>query len=195
MSKAFRLFHEPLPAYMQQIGMQWARYVEGGGDPPGAPAPTPPASDLPPGTPPKPVDPPKAPELDAAAIAALQAKVATFEAAEATRAQEAQAKADAELTESQRLTRDLADANLKLARAEAIAAHPVPAAYQSLVQGTDAASFLASAKLASELAARAEGKAPTPDPIPNAGTGEQSSKVGSVQAGRELFNQMHKKTS
>lgn len=192
MSKAFRLFHEPLPAYMQQIGMQWARYIEGGGDPP---APNPPSTDLPPGTPPKPADPPKVPELSADDIAALQAKVAGFEAAEQKRADEAKAKADAELTELQKAQRTIAELSLTNDRNAALAAHPVPAAYQSLVQGTDAASFLASAKLASELAAKAEGKAPTPDPIPNSGTGEQNSKVGSVQAGRDRYNQMHKKSS
>ena len=91
----------------------------------------------------------------------------------------------AELSDLQKAQRDNTALALKLARAEALAAHPVPAAYQSLVQGTDEASFLASAKLASELAAKAEGKAPPPDPIPNAGTGGTAGILTGKEAGLE----------
>lgn len=195
MSKTPYPLHEPRPAYMRQIGMQWARYIEGVTDPPAGTPAAPPAAAPAAAIPPKPDDPPKVPELDAAAIAALQVKVANFEAAEATRAQEAQAKANAELSDLQKAQRDNTALALKLARAEALAAHPVPAAYQSLVQGTDEASFLASAKLASELAAKAEGKAPPPDPIPNAGTGGAAPTVSSLDAGRDLYNLRHGKTS
>lgn len=186
---------------MSSIGMASARYVDGPGAPAGAPAATPPAATAatPPVAhvvPPKPADPPTVPPVD---VAALQARVAAFEAAEATRTQEEQARKDAELTESQRLTRDNEALTLKLARAEAIATHPVPAEYQSLVQGSDAASFLASAKLASELAAKAAGVTPPPpkpDPIPQSGTGASGTPTsGSLDEGADLYNSRHKKTS
>lgn len=187
MSKTPYPLHEPRPAYMRQIGMQWARYIEGVGNAPPAPPAAPPAAAPAAAIPPKPADPPKVPDLDAAAIAALQAKVATFEAAEATRAQEAKDKADLELSDLQKAQRTIAELTLTGARDAALIAHPVPAAYQPLVQGTDAASFLASAKLASELAAKAEGKALPPEPIPNAGTGGAAPTSGSVAAGRDIY--------
>jgi hypothetical protein len=69
--------------------------------------------------------------------------------------------------------------------------------YQDLVTGTDEASYLASAKKISDLYARAEGKAPKPDPVPGSGnrSGDNNPAGGSLASGRELYAQKHKKTS
>lgn len=138
---------------------------------PATPPVAPPVAPVAPAAPPEPAVPPVVPPVD---VAALQARLVAFEAAEVKRAEEQKAEDDAELSKSQILERDLAAANLRLARAEAIAAHPVPTEYQSQVHGTDAASFLASAKFISELAAKAAGVIPPPpklDPVPGSGTG------------------------
>ena len=180
---------EPRPYYMSAIGMQGARFIDGVPDP--VPPVTPPPSAapvVPAQVPPKPDVPPVVPPVD---VAALQAKVAAFEAAEATRAQEAQAKADLELSDLQKAQRTNAELALRIARADALVAHPVPAEYQALVQGTDEASFLASAKLASELAAKAAGVVPPvqkPGVVPQSGAGGGAAPTGgSVAAGRDIY--------
>lgn len=153
--------------------------------PPEAPATAPPVAPV---APPAPTAPPVVPPVD---VAALQAQLATYEAAEVVRAQAAQAKVDAELSDLQKAQRTIAELTINSARADALVAHPVPEKYRSLVQGTDAASFLASAKLASELAAAAEGKMPPAaplQPVPHAGTtppGGTGAPTGSISELRQ----------
>lgn len=85
------------------------------------------------------------------------------------------------------------------ARLAALAKHPVPAGYQDLVTGTDVASFEASAKKISDLYAKAEGKAPRPDPVPSSGSRDGSSSNNSagtsLDSGRDLYNSKHKKSN
>ena len=111
---------------------------------------------------------------------------------------------DAKLSDIQRAQKERDDAaaenaNLKMANARlaALAKHPVPEDYQDLVTGTDEATFLASAKKISDLYAKAEGKAPKNDPVPGSGkrSGGANAAGGSLAAGRELYEQKHKKTS
>lgn len=141
-------------------------------------------------------------------LKALQAERDARAAAE-KRAAEAEAKIqaaeDAKLSDIQRAQKERDDAaaeNAKLkatnARLAALAEYPVPKDYQDLVTGTDEASYLASAKKISELYAKAEGKAPKNDPVPGSGKrGEGSGNAagGSLAAGRELYEQKHKKNS
>lgn len=111
---------------------------------------------------------------------------------------------DAKLSDIQRAQKEAADiaaeaATLKLenARLAALAEHPVPKDYQDLVTGTDAESFLASAKKVAALAAAASGKVPPLDRIPDSGDRSKNNGVtpaGSVAAGREMFA-AKKKTS
>lgn len=138
-------------------------------------------------------------------LKALQAERDARAAAE-KRAADAEAKIqaaeDAKLSDIQRARKerdDQAAENAKLkadnARLAALAEHPVPKDYQDLVTGTDEASYLASAKKISDLYARAEGKAPKPDPVHKSGTrtGDKPAE-GSVASGRELYESKHKKT-
>lgn len=137
--------------------------------------------------------------LRAEGLKALKAERARAEA-EAARASQLQKQLDdiaaSKLSDIQRAQKERDDqaaenATLKAtnARLAALAEHPVPKDYQDLVTGTDEASYLASAKKISELYARAEGKAPKPDPVPGSGnrSGENKTSGGSVSAGREAF--------
>jgi hypothetical protein len=146
-------------------------------------------------------------KLGEGGIKALQSERARAEAAE-KRAAAAEAKIqaaeDAKLSDIQRAQKerdDQAAENAKLkatnARLAALAEHPVPKDYQDLVTGTDETSYLASAKKISDLYARAEGKAPKPDPVPGSGnrSGDNNPAGGSLASGRELYAQKHKKTS
>jgi hypothetical protein len=111
---------------------------------------------------------------------------------------------DAKLSDVERAQKEKAEtssenARLKLenARLAALAEHPVPKDYQDLVTGTDAESYLASAKKVAALAAAASGKVAPLDPIPDSGDRSKSNSVtpgGSVAAGREMFASK-KKTS
>lgn len=105
---------------------------------------------------------------------------------------------DDKLSEIERARKDKEEAEktvsqlrLETARLTALATHPVPADYQDLVQGTDADSFMASAKKVAELAAAAAGGGRKPDAIPDSGSrtpgSDPYSKGGSVAAGREMF--------
>ena len=145
-------------------------------------------------------------KLGEGGIKALQSERARAEAAE-KRAAAAEAKIqaaeDAKLSDIQKAQKerdDQAAENAKLkatnARLAALAEHPVPKDYQDLVTGTDEASYLASAKKISDLYARAEGKAPKPDPVHKSGTrnGEKPAE-GSLASGRELYESKHKKNS
>lgn len=145
-------------------------------------------------------------QLGDAGKAALQVE-RDARAAEKLRADAAEAKLqaaeDAKLSDIQRAQKerdDQAAENTKLkavnARLAALADHPVPKEYQDLVTGTDEASYLASAKKISELYARAEGKAPKPDPVPGSGnrSGENNNPAGgSVATGRDLYTSTNKK--
>jgi hypothetical protein len=146
-------------------------------------------------------------KLGDAGKAALQVE-RDARAAEKARADAAEAKLqaaeDAKLSDIQRAQKERDDqaaenAKLKVANARltALATHPVPAEYQELVVGTDEASYLASAKKIADLYARAEGKAPKPDPVPGSGnrSGDNNPAGGSLASGRELYAQKHKKTS
>ncbi|MDN4644931.1 hypothetical protein [Arthrobacter sp. PsM3] len=144
-------------------------------------------------------------KLGEGGIKALQSERARAEAAEkrATAAEaKIQAAEDAKLSDIQKAQKerdDQAAENAKLkatnARLAALAEHPVPKDYQDLVTGTDEASYLASAKKLSELHARAEGKAPKPDPVDRSGkrTGDNNPAGGSVAAGRDLYASRKKK--
>jgi colicin import membrane protein len=104
---------------------------------------------------------------------------------------------DAKLSDIQRAQKEAADAattaaslRLENARLAALAEHPVPKDYQDLVTGTDAESFLASAKKVAALAAAASGKVAPLDRIPDSGDRSKNNSVtpgGSVAAGREMF--------
>lgn len=144
-------------------------------------------------------------KLGEGGIKALKAEREAREAAE-KRAADAEAKVqaaeDAKLSDIDRAKKEAADAAAETAklradnaRLAALAKHPVPADYQDLVTGTDAVSFEASAKKISELYARAEGKAPKPDPVPGSGSrsGENNPAGGSVATGRDLYTSTHKK--
>ena len=144
-------------------------------------------------------------KLGEGGIKALKAEREAREAAE-KRAADAEAKVqaaeDAKLSDIQRAQKERDDqaaenATLKAtnARLAALAEHPVPKDYQDLVTGTDEASYLASAKKISDLYARAEGKAPKPDPIPGSGkrSGDNNPAGGSVAAGRDLYASRKKK--
>lgn len=106
---------------------------------------------------------------------------------------------DGKLSEIERAKKERDDeaaesAKLKVsvARLTALAEHPVPKEYQHLVTGTDADSFLASAKSVSELAALAAGKAGV---VHKSGSrsGEETLSGGSVATGRDLYTSTHKK--
>ena len=144
-------------------------------------------------------------QLGDAGKAALQVE-RDARAAEKARADAAEAKLkdaeDAKLSDIDRANRAAADTateNAKLksdnARLAALAEHPVPKEYQDLVTGTDEASFLASAKKISDLYAKAEGKAPLPDPIPRSRElpGGPNPSGGSTAAGRDLYAAQHPK--
>lgn len=146
-------------------------------------------------------------KLGEGGIKALKAEREAREAAE-KRAAEAEAKVkaseDAKLSDIERANQKAAEAEERAkkleatnARLSALATHPVPEKYQHLVTGTDEASFLASAKSVSELAALAEGKAQKLDPIPGSGSrsGDGNPAGGSIASGRELYAQKHKKTT
>lgn len=158
-----------------------------------------PAGDPAPGADPAAGDPAGAEKLGEGGIKALQAEreghaQAKKELAEARAA--LQKIEDGKLSEIQRAQKErdekaAENATLKAtnARLAALAEYPVPKDYQDLVTGTDEASYLESAKKISELYARAEGKAPKPDPVPGSGSrsGENKTSGGSVSAGREAF--------
>jgi colicin import membrane protein len=145
-------------------------------------------------------------QLGDAGKAALQVE-RDARAAEKARADAAEAKLqaaeDAKLSDIQKAQKerdDQASENAKLkaanARLAALADYPVPKEYQDLVTGTDEASYLASAKKISDLYARAEGKAPKPDPVHKSGTRNGDKPAGgSLAAGRELYESKHKKTT
>lgn len=146
-------------------------------------------------------------QLGDAGKAALQVE-RDARATEKARADAAEAKLqaaeDAKLSDIQKAQKERDDkeaenATLKAANARlaALAEHPVPKEYQDLVTGTDVATYLASAKKISELYARAEGKAPKNDPVPGSGkrSGGANAAGGSLAAGRELYEQKHKKTT
>lgn len=138
-------------------------------------------------------------------LKALQAERDARTAAE-KRAAEAEAKIqaaeDAKLSDIQRAQKERDEAaaeNAKLkaanARLAALAEYPVPKDYQDLVTGTDEASYLASAKKISELYAKAEGKAPKPDPVPRSGdrsTDNDASGGGINAARRKAAENRHK---
>jgi len=146
-------------------------------------------------------------KLGEGGIKALKAEREAREAAE-KRAADAEAKVqaaeDAKLSDIDRAKKEAADAAAETAklradnaRLAALAKHPVPADYQDLVTGSDAASFEASAKKISELYARAEGKAPKPDPVHGSGnrSGDNNPAGGSVAAGRDIYASKHTKKS
>lgn len=87
----------------------------------------------------------------------VQVRLAELEKAE-------QERKDAELSELERerkrageLEAQIAERDLRVARAEALAKYPVPDEYQDLVVGSDAESFEASAKKLHDLNAKATG--------------------------------------
>lgn len=138
-------------------------------------------------------------KLGEGGIKALKAEREAREAAEKELAEfraEKQKSEDAKLSDIDKANKAAADvaaenATLKSdnARLAALAKHPVPADYQDLVFGTDAASFEASAKKISELYARAEGKAGKPGAVHGSGdrSGDNNPTGGSVAAGRETY--------
>lgn len=144
-------------------------------------------------------------KLGEGGIKALQSERARADAAE-KRAAAAEAKIHeaerAKLSDIDRANKDRDDqatenAKLKAANARlaALAEHPVPEKYRHLVTGVDEATYLASAKEISDLAALAEGKAPKPDRVPGSGSrsGENNPAGGSVAIGRDLYASTHKK--
>ncbi|MFF1382778.1 hypothetical protein ACFVWT_04350 [Arthrobacter sp. NPDC058288] len=144
-------------------------------------------------------------QLGDAGKAALQVE-RDARATEKARADAAEAKLqaaeDAKLSDIQKAQKERDDkaaenATLKAANARlaALTEHPVPKEYQDLVTGSDEATYLASAKKISELYARAEGKAPKPDPVPGSGkrSGDNNPAGGSVATGRDLYASTNKK--
>lgn len=110
---------------------------------------------------------------------------------------------DEKLSDIDRARKDVAEAaaltaslRLENARLAALATHPVPKDYQDLVTGTDAESFLASAKKVAALAAAATGKGNLPDPVRESGdrsSTDSTSTGGSISAGRAMFADKNKK--
>lgn len=146
-------------------------------------------------------------KLGEGGLKALQAERDARAAAE-KRAADAEAKIqaaeDAKLSDIDKANKKASDAEARAtklesdnARLAALAKHPVPEEYQDLVTGTDAASFEASAKKLSELHARAEGKAPKPDPVHESGnrSGDNNPTGGSLAAGRDIYASKHAKSS
>lgn len=166
--------------------------MEGPPDPPPAPA-------QPPAVPPMPAVPPQVPAPVDDAAAQLVAANTAREKAESDLAAARvllQAADDAKLSDIEKANKAAADtatenARLKtdIARLTALSTHPVPAEYQHLVTGTDAATYEASAKAISALAAAAAGKTPPPTPIPRSGdrTHDNTNTGGSVAAGAALY--------
>lgn len=157
-------------------------------------------------TPAPPAEKPDEP-LGEGGLKALQAERDARALAE-RRAQEAEAKVkeaeDAKLSDIEKATQAAAAAaaerdalKVSVARLTALATHPVPADYQDLVTGTDEASYLASAKKISDLYARAEGKTPRVDPVPDSGnrSGDNAPAGTSVTTGRDLYKSKHNKNS
>jgi len=109
---------------------------------------------------------------------------------------------DEKLSDIDRARKEAADAanltaTLKLenARLAALAEHPVPKDYQDLVTGTDAESFLASAKKVALLAAAATGSGKLP-PVHESGDRSNTDTTpagGSISAGRAMFADKNKK--
>jgi len=157
--------------------------------------------------PPMPANPPVAPDeskLGDPGKAALQVE-RDARAAEKARADAAEARLqeieDAKLSDIDRANKAAADAQANAARLEAenwrlaaLATHHVPEGYRDLVTGTDAATYLASAKKISELYERAEGRPRRPEPIPGSGKAGDGGPAGSsVAAGREMYAAKHSK--
>lgn len=144
-------------------------------------------------------------KLGEGGIKALQAERARADAAEkrATDLEAEKQKAeDAKLSDIDRVTKErdaqtaeTAQLKAENARLSALTKHPVPAEYQDLVTGTDAATFEASAKKISELYARAEGKPGKPSPIPDSGrrSGDDNITGGSIAEHRRQIAERKKK--
>ena len=212
-----RVFSEPMPPYMSAMGMQWARFVDdpsGGAGGNGAPA----------GGDGKPAgeaagdgsDDSDLDKIDGLgdggknAIKGERAKAREALAAKAAvEAENARLKAlvDAadeaklsDLEKAQKATDDTKAENARLAtenmRLTALAKFPVSEENQSLVTGSDAASFLAAAERIHKLEAAAAGKAPKQDIVPGSGSGGHNGDKsgGTVRSGADLYNQRHKKT-
>lgn len=131
----------------------------------------------------------KALKAEREARAAAEKELAEFRAerqkaedAKLSDIQKAQKERDDEIAESAKL-------KVSLARLTALAEHPVPKEYQHLVTGTDADSFLASAKSVSELAVLAAGKGGGSGVVHKSGSrsGEGTPSGGSLTAGRDLY--------
>lgn len=195
------VYFEPLPYYMSAIGMRGARFIDGDGGDAGAPAGGEPDDS----------------DIDAIdglgdggknAIRGERAKAraaeqrATETAAENARLKALVDAADAaklsDLEKAQKATEDTKAENARLAtenaRLAALAKFPVSEENQSLVTGTDPASFLANAERISKLEAAAAGKATKQDPVPGSGSGGNSGDKsgGTVQAGADLYNSRFK---
>lgn len=147
-----------VPYYMSAMGMQGARFIEGDpsgglGDPaPVGPKPT--ADDA------KPADDLggfKSQESKDAVLADLakaREELKKFQDAEAEREKAKLSDIERAQAEVQERDKRLAELEADNARLNALAKYPVPADYQDLVTGTDAASFEASAKRVSELVSK-----------------------------------------
>lgn len=127
------------------------------------------------------------------ARAAAERELAAFREDKAARDREA-------LTETERAKADALAASTRAAELEtenarlrAIAKYGVPEDLQDMVAGKDQASLEASAKRLSDLATKAAGGKVTPDPITEQGGGDKSKDKsgGSLQAGRDLYDQKH----
>jgi hypothetical protein len=144
-------------------------------------------------------------KLGEGGIKALKAEREAREAAE-KRAADAEAKIkaaeDAKLSDIDRANKKAAEAEERAAklasdnaRLAALAKYPVPEDYQDLVTGTDAATYEASAKKISELYAKAEGKAPKPDPVPRSGNRSTDNAAGGgINAARKAAAENRQKS-
>lgn len=213
-----RVYSEPMPPYMSAMGMRWARFVDdpsggaggngtptgGTGEPNGTPA----------GNEPDDSDIDKIEGLGEGGKSAIKGERVkareALAAKAATDAENARLKAlvdaadEAKLSDLQKAQKSADDTkaeNARLAtenmRLSALAEFPVSKENQSLVVGTDAASFLAAAERINKLEAAAAGKAKTQDVVHGSGTGGHGGDKtgGTVQSGADLYNSKKSKTN
>lgn len=137
----------------------------------------------------------------AAVLADLQRERDRRRAAE-TRLKELE---DAKLTDTERRERDLQDAlkraddaTLELARVKAAVNAGLPVEMAGRLQGADADALAADAEALKELIGTAKPEAPVRrdyGPDPSQGKGRPLRDGGSVSAGRDLYAEMHQKTT
>lgn len=145
-----------VPYYMSAMGMQGARFIEG--DPTGGVGdPTPKVDPKPAEGDPKPADnlggfkSQESKDAVLADLAKAREQIKAFEDAKAEAEKAKLSDIERAQAEVQERAKRIAELEADNSRLNALSKYPVPADYQDLVTGTDAASYEASAKRVSEL--------------------------------------------